>query len=82
MMTIDVLREFLRRRPFTPFRVVTSSGQSYDVRHPDAAILVRDGLVVAYGGDDGGLPELSAHLLLLHMTAVETIKARRHGRRR
>ena len=81
-MTINTLRDYLTRRPFEPFRVITFSGQGYDVRHPDAAILMRDGLLLAYGGDNGGLPELSAHLSLLHIVAVESLPAARRRRAR
>ena len=29
----------LRSRPFVPFRVVTSDGTTYDVRHPDLVVV-------------------------------------------
>ncbi len=74
-MTIDTLKECLSRRPFEPFRVVTSSGQTYEVRHPENAVLYKNGLVVAYGAANGDLPERVAMLSLLHITAVETVQA-------
>ena len=76
-MTIDTLRSRLSRRPFEPFRVVTSSGQRYDVRHPENAMLYRSGLIVAHGATNGDLPESYADLALLHITAVEKIVSRR-----
>lgn len=84
-MTTDTLQDHLKRQPFEPFRVVTSSGRAYDVRHPDAAILLRNGLAVAYGGNGKkSLPEHVAYLSLLHITAVEPIGAAlgRHTRSR
>jgi len=74
-MTIDTLKDYLRRRPFTPFRVTLSSGQSFDVRHPDAAILLKNGLAVAYGESHDDLPDRLAHLSLLHITSVESLQA-------
>ena len=56
-MTIDSLKNRLSRRPFEPFRVVTSSGQRYDVRHPENAMLYKSGLIVAHGGGNGDLLE-------------------------
>jgi hypothetical protein len=56
-MTIEILRDHLTKRPFSPFRVVASSGESYDVRHPENAILIKGGLVIAYGGGNGDLPD-------------------------
>ncbi len=72
-MTIDVLREHLSRRPFEPFRVVVPSGQSYEIRHPEMAILMRNGLLVANGGGDGDLPDRSAHPFLLHIASLENL---------
>jgi len=80
-MTLEILREHLFKRPFTPFRVVSSSGQAYEVRHPENAILIKGGLVVAHGGDDGGLPDRAATLSLLHIAAVEEIRDRASRRR-
>jgi hypothetical protein len=81
-MTTRELHSYLTRRPFEPIWLVSSSGQTYDVRHPDAAILMDNGVLVAYGGRNGGLPELSAHLSSLHITAVETMLQRRPRRAR
>lgn len=81
-MTLNILREHLGRQPFQPFRVVMSSGQSYDVRHPEMAILLSGGLVVAYGGGNGHLPEGAATLSLLHISSIEELPARRSATRR
>jgi hypothetical protein len=35
------LVKLLERRPFKPFRITTTSGDSYEVRHPEAAIAGR-----------------------------------------
>jgi len=79
-VTIDSLKARLGRRPFEPFRVVTSSGERYDVRHPENAWLYKSGLIVAHGGGNGDLPESYADLALLHITAVEKLPAvRRRG---
>ncbi len=32
---LELLRQFLRRKPFRPFRVVLRSGARYDIREPD-----------------------------------------------
>ncbi|NOT02370.1 MAG: hypothetical protein HOP29_17325 [Phycisphaerales bacterium] len=72
-MTLDTLRICLDRRPFEPFKIILSSGTIYEVRHPENAILMRGGLLVAYGGSNGELPDRFAHLSYLHIAAVETI---------
>src|SRR5436309_2163880 len=35
MITAQDVRELLAQRPFEPFRIVTSSGQHYDIPHSD-----------------------------------------------
>src|SRR5436190_1913459 len=54
-MMIDILREAMSRRPFEPFRVVLSSGDFYEVRHPENALLLRGGIYIAQH-DNGELP--------------------------
>jgi len=34
-MTTDVLRTMLTRRPFEPMRVKMSSGEVFEIRHPE-----------------------------------------------
>ena len=43
-MTLDSVLELLNRRPFEPFRIVNSGGESYQTRHPEMAWPIRDGL--------------------------------------
>ena len=42
-MTVPTFRDLLSQKPFKPFRLVKSSGQTSEVRHPEMA-LRRDGL--------------------------------------
>ena len=46
-MTADAFREILCRAPFEPFRVVMSSGESYNVVHPETAFVTAKALVLA-----------------------------------
>ena len=38
----------LRRKPFEPFRIVTSDGVNYDVRHPDLVMVSMTGAIVGF----------------------------------
>ncbi len=49
-MTLQTFRDLLAQRPFQPFRLVMSSGQTYEVRHPEMAMLTRTSILV--GIDD------------------------------
>jgi hypothetical protein len=71
-MTLDNVLDLLKRRPFDPFRMVTSSGESYEIRHPEMAWPIKNGLYVGLGGK-GRLPDRAAFLSLLHISAIETL---------
>jgi hypothetical protein len=73
-MSANVLREALTRHPFEPFRVRLSSGDVYEVRHPENALLLRGGVYIALGSD-GDLPERAVFCSMLHIAAVETVAA-------
>jgi len=72
-MTVQTFREMLDRRPFQPVRVVLSSGQSYEIRHPEMAMLTRTSLLVGTDVADDGVPAEFKILSLLHVTAIEPI---------
>jgi hypothetical protein len=74
---IDTIKQLLARRPFAPFRVILSSGDSYEVRHPEFAWLTKGGLYVglpAVGGNgQADLPERAVFCAALHLAGVEQL---------
>lgn len=72
-MTVQTFRNLLTQRPFRPFRLVMSSGQTYDVRHPEMAWLTRTDLLVGVDEADDGVPAAFKICSLLHVTAVEPL---------
>jgi len=70
-MTVQTFRDLLAQRPFKPFRLVMSSGQTYDVRHPEMAMLTRTDILVGIDVADDGVPAEFKICSLLHVTAVE-----------
>jgi hypothetical protein len=75
VMTVQTFRELLGQRPFNPFRLVMSSGQTYDVRHPEMALLTRTSILVGIDETDEGVPAEFKICSLLHVTAVEPLSA-------
>ena len=73
-MTVQNFRELLTARPFSPFRLVMSSGQTYDVRHPEMAFLTRTSIHVGIDIADDGVPADFKICSLLHVTAIEPLK--------
>ena len=71
-MTVDTFRELLARRPFKPFRLVMSSGQAYEIRHPEMAMLTRSDMLVGTDVEDG-VPAEFKICSLLHVATIEPI---------
>ncbi len=74
-MTVQTFRNLLKERPFKPFRVVMSSGQSYEVRHPEMALITKSDLLVGIDIEDDGVPAEFKICSLLHVTAVEPLSS-------
>lgn len=74
-MTVQTSRDLLKHQPFQPFRIVMSSGQSYEVRHPEMALLTRTDLLVGIGETEDEVPDRFKICSLLHVTAVEPLGA-------
>jgi hypothetical protein len=79
-MTIQTFRELLTARPFEPFRIVMSSGPSYEVRHPEMAFLTQTNLLVGIDETRDGVPAAFKICSLLHITAVEPLSPSTPGR--
>jgi hypothetical protein len=78
-MTVQTFRELLAQRPFKPFRLVMSSGQSYDVGHPEMAMLTKTDLLVGIGDTDDGVPAEFKICSLLHVSAIEPLGSAASG---
>jgi hypothetical protein len=72
-MTVQTFRELLGQRPFRPFRFVMSSGQTYEVRHPEMAMLTRTDILVGIDVAEDGVPAEFKICSLLHVTAIEPL---------
>jgi hypothetical protein len=72
-MTVQTFREMLARRPFQPVKIILSSGQAYEIRHPEVAMLTRTSLLVGTDLADDGIPAEFKILSLLQVTAIEPI---------
>lgn len=75
-MIAESIKEMLNREPFTPFRVVTSSGEAYRIANPALVTLMRSEVFIAQ-------PNLDRWSIipLLHVSAVETTTNGRSSRK-
>lgn len=74
-MTLQTFRELMSQRPFKPFRLIMSSGNAYEVRHPEMAMLTKTDILVGTDAADDGVPAKFKICSLLHVAAVEPLGA-------
>ena len=79
MMTVQTFREVLSQRPFRPFRLVMSSGETYEVRHPEMAWLTRTSILVGIDETDEGVPAEFRICSMLHVATIEPLNAASSG---
>lgn len=75
-MSVSAIKDQLTRKPFEPFRVVLSNGDAYEVRHPEMALLLRNGIYVGVPDKQNDLPERAVWCSLLHVAAIEPLLLR------
>ena len=75
-MTADAVFARLRRRPFVPFRLILSSGTTYDILHPEMLFVSKSGVTVAIYDREQRLtpeeiPARESLVSFLHIAATE-----------
>ena len=71
-MTAQDMLTALRRRPFAPFRLVSSDGTTCEVGHPEMVIVTPGSAVVGYPDPRGeGLAVRYDIVSLLHVVRLE-----------
>ena len=68
MIAAQHVREVVTSVPFQPFRIITSSGSSYDIRHPEMVMVTRQILYVGiYEPNRPDIPMRAASVSMLHV---------------
>jgi hypothetical protein len=75
-MTVQTFREMLARRPFQPVKITLSSGQSFEIRHPEMALLTRTSLLIGTDVAEDGVPQEFKIVSLLHVASMEPLTNR------
>jgi hypothetical protein len=74
MFTADDIQKRVRVRPFRPLRIVTSSGETFDVYHPDLIMIGRRDLTVGIpSGENATHYDQQARVALMHVTALHDL---------
>lgn len=73
-MRAEELTELFRTKPFVPLRIHMTDGQTYDIRHPDLVLVLRQRVDIGLQPDPAtGVLERVAHCSLLHIVRVEEL---------
>ena len=68
----DLLRR-VKKRPFSPFRIVVSEGATYDVRSPEQIIVARDSVTIGIPSDSDDFYETTDVVDLFHVIRLEPL---------
>lgn len=83
MFTANDIRARIKVQPFKPVRIVTSSGQTYDVFHPGMILIGQRELTVGRpSSGDPSIYEQTDQVSVLHVTALEDLPANGKPRRK
>jgi hypothetical protein len=71
----DDILQLLRAKPFEPFRIHLSDGSSFEVKHPELAIVERSKVIIGVPGPEGpnGPVERTIFCALVHINRVEPV---------
>lgn len=65
-----------RMRPFHPFRIVSSSGESYTVTHPELVMVGRRDVVIGTASPrNPSVYETIARVALMHISDIQDVPA-------
>jgi hypothetical protein len=72
----EELQEAARRQPFEPFRLILTTGDAYDIRHPDLIMVGRRSALVGVTNDPHGAAyDRTIKVDLLHVAGIEDLSA-------
>jgi hypothetical protein len=76
-MRPEDIRQFLTRQPFQPFRLTLTDGRSYEVRHPELAMVGRSTVILGLPapGDPEPVFDRYVTVSLLHVMQMEPVQA-------
>ncbi len=69
-MNADTIREWLHRRPFEPFELRLSNGETYQVRHPEVVAVGKNRIAVVNPETDQVV-----HVALIHVNSIAALQS-------
>jgi hypothetical protein len=77
-MRPEDVRAFLQQQPFQPFRLTLTDGRTYEVRHPELAMVGRSSMIIGLPapGDPEPVYDRSVTVSLLHIMQMQPCETR------
>ncbi len=73
-MTSEELQTIARRQPFEPFRVILTTGATYDIHHPDLIMVGRRSAIIGVTKrPERTVYDVTVQVDLLHVVGVESM---------
>lgn len=69
-MTNAEIIEYVSAEPFRPFRVTTTSGLTYDIRHPESIMVCSDIMIFTFVSDS---PEIYDKWQSISLVLIESL---------
>jgi hypothetical protein len=73
MLTAQQFKERMDEKPFRPFRIKMSSGDTYEVRNHDSAWVLRNVVEIGIDPDAEGFASQTRRCAILHIASLEDI---------
>jgi hypothetical protein len=74
MFSSDDIQRRLRQSPFIPVRIISSSGQTFDVVHPDLVLVGRRDITIGMASSENPAQyEQTTRVPSMHVTALEDL---------
>ena len=76
MFTAEDIQSRMRGRPFIPVRIVTSTGETYDVYHPDLVMTGRRFLMIGLpASDNPTVADQVTRVAMVHVAELRVLPA-------
>ena len=76
MFNAESIKARVNGQPFVPLRIITSSGQAYDITHPDLVMVGKQRLVIGTASNDNPGPgyfDTTSMVSILHVTDIQEL---------
>lgn len=68
-----IVKEHLAGKPFRPFRLHVSDGESYEINDPDTVFVMTGRIILGSDPDEAGIPQKATYIDPIHVTRITQI---------